>query len=735
MKSLLAAIILLPLHALGAQSTLHSLTPSGVYVQTDSGPISLDSIAANTAVSTTDPIAVRTEQQVAGNTVVHARTKAGLRMLEGLPAVRIYEAGFATALIPAIQSRRFGTTASTSAASVTPGPHSWLLRVTGYAGRRLRLQVRFRSSVVGTGITGSVGVDVGNDGSVEFTRGYDGNKHLSNHGFSLDSTGVRVIKIESRAAGSSSSAGALSYAAVLDVSVEPIPEAVSTFVAYGSSCGPKIAPSMVLTPGQVQVQLSLSGAPANAAAMLAIGTQKAQIQLPGNCNLLTDVLAVGSVGTTDSSGNLTTVLPPVAVDMSIVGNLQYGIINSSGGLLTSDAVRYEARAATGRSFDYFDQNYILSTGQSLAIGWAATAVTKTQPYQNKMFETGVCGAAGTRFVPLIESVRETHHSSMANLITKLAEDEVFATEPPPRDTHEVFATCSGAIGVNYLGLKKGSALYKNLFDQLQAALALSSAGNKSTVVRILSNVHGENDDQQGNLNYAQNLLEWQQDVEKDVRALNGQLHPVPMLHSQINYWTSMFFNRATSVVVTQQLAASVANPRKIVLVGPKYIFPHSTSDGTHLQLSGYQHMGEYYGRVYRHIILEGGTWEPLRPLATSRSGAEIRVRFHVPVPPLVLDTTLVTNPGSYGFEYHDDSAAPATILGVVLEDEDTVRITLSKTPTGANKLIRYAYTGIKGANGGPLTGARGNLRDSDDSISRFSWKLHNWCVHFSEPVQ
>ena len=72
---------------------------------------------------------------------------------------------------------------------------------------------------------------------------------------------------------------------------------------------------------------------------------------------------------------------------------------------------------------------------------------------------------------------------------------------------------------------------------------------------------------------------------------------------------------------------------------------------------------------------------------------------------------------------------------MVLEDEDTVRITLSKTPTGKNQFVRYAYTGISGAKGGPTTGPRGNLRDSDDTISRHGNKLHNWAVHSQVQVQ
>ena len=147
-------------------------------------------------------------------------------------------------------------------------------------------------------------------------------------------------------------------------------------------------------------------------------------------------------------------------------------------------------------------------------------------------------------------------------------------------------------------------------------------------------------------------------------------------------------------------------------------------------------MGEYYGRVYSHIFLEGGTWEPLRPLSIKRKDAVIRVRFHVPEPPLVLDTTAVTNPGNYGFEYSDSSSSPPSIKSVSIVDEDTVEILLSATPTSTSaKFLGYAATGISGAKSGPVTGARGNLRDSDTTPSLYSSALHNWCVHFREAIQ
>jgi hypothetical protein len=190
----------------------------------------------------------------------------------------------------------------------------------------------------------------------------------------------------------------------------------------------------------------------------------------------------------------------------------------------------------------------------------------------------------------------------------------------------------------------------------------------------------------------------------------------------------------TSAIPQAQLDASVRSNGKIVLVGPKYHLPYQ-KDGVHLNPDGYRHMGEDYAKAYRRVIVAKGTWEPLRPIAVEREGAVIIVKFTVPSPPLVVDTTLVTDPGHLGFEYTDAAASSPAIKKVELAGDDTVKITLDREPTAGDKRIRYAFTGTKGARSGPETGARGNLRDSDATSSRHGYALHNWCVHFEESVR
>lgn len=385
------------------------------------------------------------------------------------------------------------------------------------------------------------------------------------------------------------------------------------------------------------------------------------------------------------------------------------------------------------TFVHRDINHVLSTGQSLSVGSSGVPpLSTTQPYANTMFSRGLQpgGTMLTDFAPLVEATVETMSAGMSSLITKMAREELLINQPADKKSHDMLFSLHGIGGTAYVGLKKGTAAFTNGMAQAKAGFDLAKATNKSYVVRAVTNVHGESDHIANNANYEANLVEWQSDYEKDVQAITGQTDPIPMLHTQMSSWTK--FNSAVSTISIMQLAASVKSNGKIVMVGPKYHVEY-VADGVHLSAKGYRHMGEDYAKVYRKVILEGKTWEPLRPLSVTRVGAVITVKFHVPSPPLVLDTTLVSDPGKNGFEYFD-TVAPPPIQSIVLSGPDTVTITLAAVPTGTNRRLRYAYTGIAGANGGAKTGPRGNLRDSDPTVSRNAEKLFNWCVHFDELV-
>jgi len=371
-------------------------------------------------------------------------------------------------------------------------------------------------------------------------------------------------------------------------------------------------------------------------------------------------------------------------------------------------------------------HHILGTGQSLSEGWnGGPPLTTTQPFNNLML-SGV-GQTGTELVPLIEG--PNLHSALVETISSALGNTLAALSPQTNYTSIV--TRNGEGSQAYVNLKKGTTWYNKGMGQIQKAQAASTNMGHTYQVAAVTTVHGESDHVANNgPYYAGYLKEWQADYQADARALTGQTNSVPLFFCQMSSHTK--YNSTTSLIPGAQLWASEIS-RDLTLVCPKYFLTYS--DGVHLNAQSYRHLGEYYGKALKRVLVDHLPWDPLKPVKITQSGATITVDFAVPVPPLAIDTTLVLAQTNYGFEYADD-ASSATINSVSITDADTMTITLSAPPTGANPRLRYAYTGVSGSGAGcnQAGSARGNIRDSDATPSLYGSNLNNWLVHFDYPI-
>lgn len=362
-------------------------------------------------------------------------------------------------------------------------------------------------------------------------------------------------------------------------------------------------------------------------------------------------------------------------------------------------------------------NHVLSTGQSLSIGHAGEpALTTTQIFNNLML-------SGSSLVPLVENVKETMSSTMANEITRQSENNAY----------QVAVTMNGVNGLGYVDLKKGTAPYANGLSQVSAVKnSAMNDLNKAHRVVAVTTIHGETDHSIGSgMNYENFLVQWQNNYEVDIKAITGQSENIPLFTDQVGSFTG--YGDATSEIPIAQLAAAENNPGKIYLVGPKYFLNYS--DNWHLNNLNYRWLGEYYGKVMARVLLNGEQWKPLSPEQITRNGREIFIRFHVPAGQLQFDTELVDLVQNYGFEYYDD-AYSASIESVEIITNDTVKLTLNSAPVGGNQRVRYAYTGVPNSGAGAhVTGsARGNLRDSDTAVSQYGNTLYNWSVQFDKSI-
>ncbi len=384
-------------------------------------------------------------------------------------------------------------------------------------------------------------------------------------------------------------------------------------------------------------------------------------------------------------------------------------------------------------------NQILSTGQSLSVGWTGSPpLSITQPFSNVMLN-----ADSSAFIPLVEPATnaqpnvETMSSGMANMLSYL-------TNSPSTQIKSII-TLNGVGSTPYNGLKKGTVPYAKGINWMNDARDLSNAASIPYRVNAITCIHGEQDESNGTSasTYEGYLKQWQSDYEKDMKSITGQDDTIPMFICQMSSWQD--YGHATPTTALGQLKAALDNPGKIYLVTPKYMLDYNrAAGGVHLTNYSYRRLGEYYGKVMKKVLIEKRPWLPLLPSSIKLKGSVITVVFNVPSPPLQFDTSAVMFKPNYGFEYIDKTMS-ASISKVAITGPQTVAITLNKIPTGTAKELAYAYTGIPDSvSGRNIPGSpKGNLCDSDTMSafyrdnkvpSSMGTVLKNWCVTFCDTI-
>lgn len=381
---------------------------------------------------------------------------------------------------------------------------------------------------------------------------------------------------------------------------------------------------------------------------------------------------------------------------------------------------------------------VLFSGQSLSVGQSSGTVlstTASTTYRNKTFIGGVVypsPAYQVGLCPLSEFSTESPCTGYANQVSaqeRAATPGSFALDRTMMNF--------GVGGYGYVELKKGTVPYNDGLAAITKAKSLAEITHTGATVDSVCLVHGEADT--SSVTYQTDIRQWQVDYETDIKAITGQAGTIPMLHSQVSSFAKNYDVKSTYAM----LAEWRANPTKTILVCPKYWC--SYADGLHLLSASYRKLGEYYGQT-QFALTKGNPIPLLAPSTIVRSGAVITVSFvnnsvAAPVGQLVLDDATISDPGNYGFTYIQTGGTPRTISSVALINSNTqVQITLSGDP-GSPSSESLSYAGQDTAsttgapNGGPTTGPRGCLRDSNTTVGIGSGQnLYNWLVHFVDAI-
>jgi len=254
--------------------------------------------------------------------------------------------------------------------------------------------------------------------------------------------------------------------------------------------------------------------------------------------------------------------------------------------------------------------------------------------------------------------------------------------------------------------------------------------------------HGETDC--SNTTYGDSIVQLMSDYNTDISAITGQTYKIPMYLSQQHGCPGAPACTASTdprpTVNNTEWQLGVQHKGDFVCTGPKYQYPaHSDGDGIHLNVTGYQLLGEKTAEVYHQRAILGQDWQPLQPINVSRNGRVVSVQFHVPVAPLNWDTTFdapaITEwKSGKGFELFT-STAKITIGSVAISD-DTVQITAAGDLPTSDLNVGYAITNQGKQLSNHSKAVRwGDLRDSDAFAGATTKQANpNYAVSFSLPV-
>lgn len=438
--------------------------------------------------------------------------------------------------------------------------------------------------------------------------------------------------------------------------------------------------------------------------------------------------------------------------VSRFSSLNLAVVDSTSGLVIGGI-----RATDGKWFDATSALSIAANigsppaaslvhvgglGQSTIIGGAAPAITLTQPFSNLMFDAVVNPVTLTAFNPLVSA--GTGGTSGETIFPgwTAAYNAKRATPVP------MLATVEGTGGSPIVSSVKGQAHYTNLMAEITAAIALAKTRGDNYLYLGTAFYQGQGDDAlmvaQGTAyatEYAYYLGALQglaNDLNNDIRLLTGQTYQVVFYVQQISTWVSTTFPMAALA----HYQAMKNMPGLLTIVGPAYQITYAVgSTGEHPDAYSYRRLGEYFAKATDYVTRTGKVWKPVYPTSVKKFGTlGVIVRMNQPNGyTLTIDTVNVTDPnGQKGFELLDDSGAIAISSVTQIGDADFHLVAARAITT--NPVLNYACTVALNASGGPITGPRGCIRNTDPSVSYYPdvngnpFTLYDWCVHFSEKV-
>jgi hypothetical protein len=406
--------------------------------------------------------------------------------------------------------------------------------------------------------------------------------------------------------------------------------------------------------------------------------------------------------------------------------------------------------------------HVIDIGHSLTMGGTAGLLT-TAPFfaRGVMFNGGpkVAQATGGAWNAPAPIVADGYNGQLQQLL----EYYEFQNSGGQGETHgggviQWFSTgsiaaneaalfCSvGASGAVMSQLLSGGTQFSNLVRVAERSAAIAAFNGWGWECYVTCSI-GENDFTTYATNasgFQTNLVNFQASVQTAIQGVfstNGWSAPtyVPLIVLQPSSWTDSVYNLATCALAYVFPALVRSNPNQFKLVGPEYYTDMYTvgspAQEIHKTAAGYKLDGQYVARAVQKIRAAAAV-PGLYITGASNSGTTLSITTSATTN-LVIDSSVVADPGQYGLRVLDTSNGNANVaLSGIGVSGTTITATMASKTAGHVYMIGAGDIGTAGNPPGPTAGPRTCVRDSSTDISSTdtgSTPMYNYLSHDQFP--
>ena len=314
--------------------------------------------------------------------------------------------------------------------------------------------------------------------------------------------------------------------------------------------------------------------------------------------------------------------------------------------------------------------------------------------------------------------RILHYDKKAFELSVYSMAEVLASELGEDTAICIFPGGHGLTPIK--GLMKPVDPYNKFIDEIKTAHDKAVERGWEFFVPAVCWMQGESDIvDYPDYDYKEYFHRMYNDLNTDIKCVTHQKDDIRLISYQCSTITKGKFFKLNSYKGTEGRTPTaqmeiIRDDSLIWASGPTYPYDF-VNESLHIDAVGQKSIGALAAKSALGILRHQKRITGLLPLSYEVNGNDIRIRYHVPCPPLCFDTINVSKAENYGFNVirKDNS----DIVSSVTIAQDTVVVHCVESPMGCK--LRYGVNGIYWM-GGRHQGARGNLCDSQEHLPNWS---------------